>query len=139
MADRISKDARSRNMRQITSGNTRPEMRLRRLVYALGYRYRLHVRSLPGCPDLVFHSRKKVLFLHGCFWHRHQGCRYAHLPESNTSYWIPKLRRNAARDAENAQALATAGWAVLTVWECEMRDESAIAARLRAFLGSRSS
>src|SRR5215813_8380564 len=96
--DTISKTRRSANMSKIRSQNTKPELFVRSLVHRLGYRYRLHVKSLPGKPDLVFKSRRKIILVHGCFWHSHQGCRVAHLPKSNLGYWSPKLKRNLERD-----------------------------------------
>ncbi|MGA2084674.1 MAG: DNA mismatch endonuclease Vsr [Terracidiphilus sp.] len=134
MTDRISTPARSQNMRSIRSKDTKPEMRVRLLLYGLGHRYRLHVKSLPGCPDIVFRSRRKALFVHGCFWHQHKGCHDAHLPKSRLSYWGPKLRCNVERDRRNAQLLRDAGWATLTVWACELADEKALASRLKKFL-----
>jgi len=134
MVDRVSIDVRSRNMKRIRSKDTGPEIQVRRLLYGLGYRYRLHVRSLPGCPDLVFKSRMKIVFVHGCFWHQHQGCRDAHMPKSHPAYWLPKLRQNVERDMQNEQLLKNKGWSILTIWACEMKDEQEAAIRLRAFL-----
>ena len=94
---------RSANMRAIRSKGMRPELAVRSLVHKLGYRFRLHRKDLPGKPDLVFPSRRKVIFVHGCFWHSHQGCKAAHIPKSNLDYWIPKLERNRARDARNIE------------------------------------
>ena len=135
--DTLSKARRSENMRRIQSKDTKPEMRVRRLLTKMGYRYRLHRKDLPGKPDLVFASRKKVLFVHGCFWHQHAAkrCRIARLPKSNRTYWVPKLERNARRGAANVRALRRAGWRVAVVWECHCRNESALAKRLRRFLG----
>ena len=111
--------------------------RTSRLVTALGHRYRLHHRDLPGKPDLVFGPRKKVIFVHGCFWHMHpkKNCLDARAPKSNTGYWTPKLARNVARDKEHAAALRKLGWRVLTVWECEAKNEARLRARLVKFLG----
>lgn len=134
MVDRISAETRSRNMSRIRSKDTKPEMQLRRIVYAMGYRYRLHVKSLPGCPDLAFTSRRKALFLHGCFWHQHQGCKEAHQPKSRLSYWGPKLARNVKRDRDAEQQLRRMGWATLTIWACEIDDERRIERRLHEFL-----
>lgn len=137
MADKLSAERRSENMRRIRSKGTKPEMLVRRLVHGMGYRYRLHKKGLPGKPDLVFASRRKVIFVHGCFWHGHEldTCLDGRAPKSNTGYWAPKLARNKERDAVNLAALKAAGWQTLVIWECETRDESALAARLRAFLG----
>jgi DNA mismatch endonuclease (patch repair protein) len=133
--DRISTQSRSQNMRNIRSKDTNPEMRVRQMVYALGYRYRLHVKSLPGCPDLVFRSRRRVLFVHGCFWHQHNGCHDAHTPKSRLSYWGPKLKRNAERDTRNVRLLKKMGWATLIVWACEIEDERRLTSKLQEFLG----
>ena len=100
----------------------------------MGYRYRLHRQDLPGTPDLVFPGKRKIIFVNGCFWHAH-GCRAARVPKSNVAYWQPKLERNRARDQQNFAALEAAGWKSLAVWECETRDESALARRLKTFLG----
>jgi DNA mismatch endonuclease (patch repair protein) len=134
MADKISAAARSANMARVKGRNTRPEMIVRRLTHAMGYRYRLHVRDLPGKPDLVFRSRQKVIFVHGCFWHRHEGCRRATTPQSNEAFWREKLSRNADRDAEQIKALNRKGWKVLVIWECQIRDRDAIAATIQSFL-----
>jgi len=124
----------SRRMSRVTKKNTKPELVVRRLAHRLGYRFRLHRRDLPGTPDLVFPSRRKVIFVHGCFWHRH-GCRLSgRVPQIRVDYWRPKLDRNVQRDHEAQAALADQGWHVLTVWECEVRDNVALAHRLRAFL-----
>lgn len=127
-------------MAAIRSQNTSPELAVRRIVTTLGYRYRLHRRDLPGKPDLVFVSRRKVIFVHGCFWHMHpkKNCADARPPKSNTSYWGPKLARNAARDAEHVIALKKLGWRVLTVWDCETTNTAKLSARLDAFLRQRS-
>jgi DNA mismatch endonuclease (patch repair protein) len=131
----MPKQARSAIMRAIRSKNTEPELCVRRVAHSLGYRFRLHRDSLPGKPDLVFPGRRKVVFVHGCFWHQHQGCRDGHMPRSNLGYWRPKLTRNTARDAEWLAAIRKCGWRVLVVWECEIKNERRLAARLRRFLG----
>ena len=134
--DKISQLRRSDNMRQIRSKDTAPELILRRLAYAMGYRFRLHRKDLPGKPDLVFSARKKVVFLHGCFWHQHKGCREGRLPGTRREYWQPKLARNQERDALSEAALRLLGWGVLTLWECQVeRDTVAISKRLEDFLG----
>jgi len=119
--DVYDKATRSRVMRQVKSQNTKPEMTLRRLLHARGFRYRLHRKDLPGTPDLVFGGRRKVVFVHGCLWHQHPGCRAADRPASNRAYWDKKLGRNVARDGENREKLAALGWASFVVWECELR------------------
>ncbi|TPK91488.1 DNA mismatch endonuclease Vsr [Mesorhizobium sp. B2-4-17] len=121
-------------MRLIRKKNTKPELDVRRLVHSMGYRYRLHRRDLPGTPDLVFPSCKKVILVHGCFWHQHD-CRLGdRQPKANPSYWLPKLQRNKDRDAATERALLVLGWGVMVVWECEVRDKVAVAGRIRRFL-----
>ena len=134
MADKISPERRSENMRRIRSRDMKPEMAVRRLAHGMGYRYRLHRRDLPGKPDLVFGPRRAVIFVHGCFWHQHD-CRHAHSPKSNSGYWGGKLRRNVERDAEVRARLESDGWRVLVIWECETRDAEALRATLADFLG----
>lgn len=121
-------------MRAIRSKGMRPELAVRSLVHRMGYRFRLHRTDLPGKPDLVFSSRHKVIFVHGCFWHSHD-CRLSHTPKSNGDYWGPKLERNRARDVLNAESLTIAGWKSLVVWECETSDSGGLAKRVRRFLG----
>jgi DNA mismatch endonuclease (patch repair protein) len=113
---------RSETMRRIRSADTVPELRVRRLLWHLGYRYRLHDKRLPGKPDIVFWGRKKVVFVHGCFWHQHEGCTDAALPKSNAQYWHPKLRRNIERDLNAVSTLEAEDWQVLVVWECQTRQ-----------------
>ncbi len=137
--DTIPPSRRSENMRRIRSAGTAPEMAVRRLVHALGFRYRLRKKDLPGKPDLVFGPRRKVIFVHGCFWHRHQdsACPIAREPKSNREYWVAKLNRNKQRDAEHEDALSRAGWEALTVWECEVEsDIESVERKVMAFLGS---
>lgn len=124
-------------MRRIRSTGMKPEMTVRRAVYRLGYRYRLFRRDLPGKPDLVFIGRRKVIFVHGCFWHQHPvaTCRDARPPKSNVSYWQPKLARNAERDAQSITKLQKDGWTVLVIWECETNNQIILEDRLLAFLG----
>jgi DNA mismatch endonuclease, patch repair protein len=119
-------------MAAVRSKNTGPEMAVRRLVHSMGYRYRLHRSDLPGKPDLVFPSRGKVIFVHGCFWHQH-GCKGSHLPKSNQEYWIPKLERNRVRDAEHIRNLAEKGWKALILWDCEL-GQKGLATRISTFL-----
>ena len=119
----ISAEARSRIMSAIRKRDTKPELAVRRFLHANGFRYRLHASSLPGCPDLIFPSLRSVLFVHGCFWHRCPYCAAGKKEvRSNTRYWIPKLQNNQARDARVRTELEEAGWSVLTVWECEVRE-----------------
>lgn len=137
MADRIDAAARSRNMSRIRSKGMKPEMAVRRIAHRLGYRFRLHRKDLPGTPDLVFPSRRKIVFVHGCFWHQHPdpSCKAAHTPRSNEAYWIPKLTRNAARDHHAREELERMGWQVLEIWECETKKPDRLAAAIRSFLG----
>lgn len=133
--DTLTKAERSERMARIRSKDTKPELRVRRLVHGLGYRYRLHRRDLPGCPDLVFPSRRKVVFVHGCFWHGHEGCAVANMPKSRSDFWAEKFKRNQVRDAKNNKALKKDGWRVLTVWECETKGIATLMSRLARFLG----
>lgn len=134
MADTISADERSHIMSLVKGKNTRPEMLVRRLVHGAGFRYRLHDSKLPGKPDLVFSRKRKVIFVHGCFWHRHEGCALARIPKSNQQFWLAKLEGNKARDETNLRKLHDAGWETLVVWECELRNLDTLAPRLRSFL-----
>jgi DNA mismatch endonuclease, patch repair protein len=122
-------------MQAVKSKDTSVEMRVRRLLYAQGYRYRLHKRELPGCPDIVFSSRRKVIFINGCFWHGHQCARGKRVPKSNTDYWTAKISRNKARDAAALTSLIELGWQALVLWECEMKKPNALQDRLESFLG----
>lgn len=121
-------------MGRVRSRDTKPEMMVRRMVHAMGYRYRLHAKDLPGKPDLAFRSRRKVVFVHGCFWHRHPECALARLPKSREDFWVPKLDANRRRDMKNERALRDAGWGVLTIWECELGDVAQLKTRIRGFL-----
>ena len=121
-------------MSRVRGKNSKPEMAVRRMVHGMGYRYRLHRGDLPGRPDLVFPSRRKVIFVHGCFWHRHD-CHLGRVPKSRLDFWLPKLEGNRRRDAANRAALVNIGWECLTVWECEIGDADALRARLARFLG----
>lgn len=132
--DRITSAERSAQMSLVKSKDTGPELKVRKLAHSLGYRYRLHGASLPGKPDLVFVKRKKVVFVHGCFWHRHAGCRKATTPATNLDYWLPKFDRTIERDQRNIERLSSLGWSALVVWECELKDLNALGQRLRAFL-----
>ncbi|MBD9567294.1 DNA mismatch endonuclease Vsr [Ensifer sp. ENS08] len=129
---------RSAVMRAVKSKDTTTEMIVRRLIHSLGFRYRLHRKELPGTPDLVFPGRRKVVFVHGCFWHGHDCSRGARKPKSNADYWHAKIARNIERDERNSEALRKAEWDVMTVWECDTKVSARedLSARLRAFLGS---
>lgn len=135
MTDTLNPEQRRATMQAVRSKNTRPEWAVRRLLHGLGYRYRLHVRELPGRPDLVFPIRRKIVFVHGCFWHGHDCRRGTREPKTNRDYWSAKLRRNKARDASSRAALIANGWDVIIIWECETLDLSALGFRLRQFLG----
>lgn len=121
-------------MRAVRGRDTTPEMAVRRMVHGMGYRFRLHRKDLPGRPDLVLPRLRSVIFVNGCFWHRHEGCRRATLPKANSTFWREKLERNANRDSSNVCALQGAGWNVLVVWECEANDPSRLEQMLRSFL-----
>ncbi|MET0072107.1 MAG: very short patch repair endonuclease [Candidatus Thiodiazotropha sp.] len=125
---------RSRIMRRVKGRDTGPEMKVRRLVHGLGYRYRLHRKDLPGKPDLVFSGKRKVIFVHGCFWHGHDCKRGARLPKTNVEYWAEKIARNKKRDKEHELKLTNAGWDVLVLWECQLRDEKGLRETLVMFL-----
>lgn len=125
-------------MAAIKSAGMKPEMMVRSMVHRMGYRYRLHAKDLPGKPDLVFRSRKKAIFVHGCFWHQHQdpACPDGRAPKSNLSYWAPKLARNVTRDARNLESLTAMGWKTLVLWECEvLRAPGRVAKKAASFLG----
>ncbi len=121
-------------MQAVKSKNTGPELLVRRLLHANGYRYRLHSNKLPGCPDLVFPGRKKVVFVHGCWWHGHDCTRGSRIPKTNIDYWTKKVFRNRTRDLASRKQLQSEGWTVLVLWECQLRDEALILKRLVRFL-----
>lgn len=124
-------------MSRVRGRDTKPEMLVRRSAHGMGYRYRLHRRDLPGSPDLVFPSRRKVIFVHGCFWHRHldPDCKLARLPKSKLDFWGPKLETNRERDERNVVLLEELGWDVLIIWECQTKNRGQLQARIREFLG----
>ena len=123
-------------MANIRSKGMKPELIVRRLTHSMGYRYRLHRKDLPGKPDLVFPARRKVIFVHGCFWHQHGDpvCKIARRPKSNLDYWLPKLQRNVERDAEHHDRLSALGWQVLVIWECEVKIAVGLPERIEEFL-----
>ncbi len=133
--DPLTPTQRSERMSRVRHKDTKPEMVVRRLTHSLGYRYRLHRRDLPGQPDVVFPSRRKIILVHGCFWHQH-GCPIYRYPKSRLEFWAPKLERNIRRDRENQARLRELGWEVLVVWECQAKrkDTSDLATQLQAFL-----
>jgi len=130
---RKNPEERARMMRAFKSRDTGPELTVRSVAHRMGYRFRLHRRDLPGTPDVVFVSLRKVIFVHGCFWHAH-GCRLTRIPSSNLEYWLPKLQRNRDRDARNVQELASAGWEHLIIWECQIGDRERLQQLIRSFL-----
>ena len=135
--DTVSAERRSEIMSRVRSRDMRPEMIVRRLVHGLGYRYRLHGKRLPGQPDLVFASRRRVIFVHGCFWHRHPDCGQARTPKSRVQFWRTKLDRNRERDLANQRELHHMGWHLLVVWECELHDLESVTKRVVCFLEDR--
>lgn len=134
MPEKFSREQRSAIMRRVRSTSTRPELCVRRMVHRLGLRFRLHRKALPGTPDLVFPYRKKVLFVHGCYWHQH-GCKASKRPASNRSYWNRKLDGNVERDRKTLRLLRKQGWSALIVWECQLRDPQRLQRRLERFFG----
>ena len=137
MTDVFSTSKRSEVMSRIRGKDTTPELQVRSVVHRLGYRFRLHVRDLPGSPDLVLPRLGTVIFVHGCFWHRHRGCRYATTPSTRRAFWQAKFDANVARDKRTAASLRHLGWSVITVWECQLRTPERVAARLERLLAER--
>ena len=135
MSDVFDPQKRSAVMRRVKGKDTSPELRVRRLLRRMGVGYRLHRADLPGKPDIAMPGRKLALFVHGCFWHGHDCARGARTPKANRDYWQAKIGRNRARDAEHQRALESMGWRVLTLWECELKDEAAVERRLSSALG----
>jgi DNA mismatch endonuclease (patch repair protein) len=131
--DRLTQQRRSWLMSRVKGRDTTPEIAVRRMLHALGYRYRLHVKSLPGKPDIVFGPRKKVVFIHGCFWHGHR-CGKGRLPKSNTTFWTEKIATNKARDRRNVKGLKDLGWQILVIWQCQLKDPLAVRTRIVDFL-----
>ena len=135
MTDIVDPATRSRMMAGIRNRDTAPERVVRQELYRLGIRYRLHNGKLPGRPDIVISRLRTVIFVHGCFWHRHPGCRLAYTPKSNVEFWLTKLEGNARRDTENQASLAELGWRVIVIWECEIRNRAILRERLAKLLG----
>ena len=131
MVDRITKEHRSWNMSRIRSKDTLPEIRVRSFLHHAGFRFRLHDKKLPGSPDIILPKYRTVIFVHGCYWHRHPGCKLAYLPKSRIEFWAEKFHLNIERDKKNKQLLADSGWNVLIVWECETKTEEGIAYALK--------
>jgi DNA mismatch endonuclease (patch repair protein) len=137
VTDTLTRAERSERMSRVRARDTKPEMAVRKLVFSLGYRYRLHDRKLPGTPDLVFASRRKAIFVHGCFWHRHTGCPNTRWPKSKLRFWVPKLTENRARDIKKLRKLRRQGWNVLVIWECEVKRADGLSSRITGFLEGR--
>jgi len=135
MADNRTPESRSALMSRIGSKDTAPEIAVRKLIFSMGYRFRLHRSELPGTPDIVFIGRRKIIFVHGCFWHAH-GCKIGRAPKSHVDFWLVKLKRNSDRDRENERALRRQGWDVLTLWQCETRDVALLRRKAMDFLES---
>jgi len=134
MVDRISREHRSWNMSRIRGKNTAPERRVRSLLHSMGYRFRLHRKNLPGKPDIILPKHRSAIFVHGCFWHRHPGCKYAYIPKSRVGFWQRKFAGNQMRDRRVRQQLDELGWRVVIVWECEVNDQEKLKNRLNAAL-----
>ncbi|RJQ27687.1 DNA mismatch endonuclease Vsr [Candidatus Parcubacteria bacterium] len=134
MPDIYSKEKRSQIMARVRSSGTKPELTVRQIAHALGYRFRLHRRDLPGKPDIVFPRYRRLILVHGCFWHGHDGCTKARRPVMNSEFWDRKLSRNRKRDTENAEALRRAGWRILVVWECETKERERLATKIFHFM-----
>lgn len=137
MTDKLTPEKRSWNMSRIRSKNTRTETEVRSLVHSMGFRYRLHRKDLPGKPDIVLPKYKTVVFVHGCFWHRHKGCKITTTPKSNTEFWKEKFAYNVKRDIEHQKKLKEMGWKVLIVWQCELKNKEDLASKVRRFLVNR--
>jgi len=134
MADVLNPKQRKFCMSRIKGKNTKPEMVVRSLVHRMGYRYRLHDSKLPGKPDLVFKNRRKVVFVHGCFWHIHENCKYATMPKTRKRFWKEKLNANKKRDENNIKQLNRDGWDSMVIWECDLRKIDELGARVKDFL-----
>ena len=130
MTDIVDSERRSENMSRIKGRDTAPELAVRRIAHGLGFRFRLHRKDIPGCPDLVFPKYRLAVFVHGCFWHRHDGCQYTYMPKSRTAFWTKKFGQNVARDYRNEKALQELGWQVLVIWECETWNKEKVKQRL---------
>lgn len=131
--DKLSTEARSKVMGRIRSKNTAPELAVRSMLHSMGYRFRLHRRDLPGKPDIVLPKLKKIVLVHGCYWHGHE-CHVGRAPKSNLGYWLPKIERNRQRDRQSVQELTSLGWSVLEVWECETRKPETLRGVLAQFM-----
>jgi len=134
MTDQFTPQKRSWIMSRVRGRNTKPEMLVRSMIHRLGYRFRVHRSDLPAAPDIVFPSRKKVIFVHGCFWHGHSCTRGARTPKANRDYWEAKISRNKNRDKKNIRALKQSGWGVMVIWECQLKDDKKLEKRIVDFL-----
>lgn len=134
MADVFSEEKRSWIMSRVKGRDTAPELAVRSIIHGHGYRFRLHRKDLPGCPDIVLPRHRKIVFVHGCFWHGHKGCRKSARPATNMKFWDTKIDGNIARDRKSVRRLRRSGWSVLVVWECELRDPRKLERRLLRFL-----
>ncbi|AUH51278.1 very short patch repair endonuclease [Chromobacterium sp. ATCC 53434] len=132
--DKLTREQRSAVMSRIKAGDTTPELRVRHALHSMGYRFRLHRKDLPGKPDIVLPRHRLCLFVHGCFWHQHQGCKRSNVPESNREFWIEKFEKNRMRDESNVIALEEAGWRVCVIWECQTKDADALDTIIRECL-----
>lgn len=139
MTDKVSKEKRSGNMRAIHSKNTKPEIEIRRLVHEMGFRYCLHYRKLPGNPDLTFVGKRKVIFVHGCFWHQHNNlnCVDSRVPKSNTRFWLKKFKGNIKRDKQNYKDLRSLGWKFKVLWECQLKNKKSLERGIKSFLSKK--
>ncbi|MCA9774541.1 MAG: DNA mismatch endonuclease Vsr [Myxococcales bacterium] len=135
--DPLTREERSERMGRVRAKDTGPEMAVRRLVFSMGYRYRLHSKRLPGRPDLVFPKFHKVIFVHGCFWHRHEGCARTRVPKTRRDFWFRKFKENRARDRKHQAALVALGWEYAVIWECEAARPDVVEKRVRRFLEGR--
>ena len=135
MTDQLSSQKRSWNMSRIKSRDTAPELAVRKILYRMGYRYRLHSPTVPGKPDIILKRFRVAIFVHGCFWHRHPGCRFSYTPKSRVEFWAKKFEANTRRDEEVKKQLSDMGWKYLTIWECETKSSETIEHLLRGFLG----
>lgn len=132
--DGLSEERRSWNMSRIRGTDTQPEMRVRKVLHRMGYRFRLHRKDLPGKPDIVLPKYRAVIFVHGCYWHRHPGCKLCYIPRTRRDFWLSKFEATVRRDAQVLNTLATQGWNVVVVWECELQDQQALKIKLREAL-----
>jgi DNA mismatch endonuclease (patch repair protein) len=135
--DTLTPDERSARMALVRGSDTKPEITVRKMLFSMGYRYRLHDKMLPGKPDIVLPSRRKIIFVHGCFWHRHENCALARMPKSRQAFWKAKLESNRLRDGRVKAALRRQGWSVATVWECQLNNVTQLEKRLRRFIETR--